>query len=515
MNLDALEEAHQLLDECARYRPNDPALLKLSVELIVKLYESGLTDVAMNLISALVQSMASTAVVAEGFLELLARENGIQETLPHLTSFLKLSHDPIELTRGIVRLLRKHGLSDIALNTAEACIQERDDEELRSFVTSERKKTRKNTRQKNLVVFVEPMPRARTMKMAAALRKKGWETVLLHESPLHFDASRVYSDTKQFRTQNQALTFASTFNPTVYHVVSGNADMNSYDFIKERLGPTIFDPYDTVEGLIKQDYTRSVGQIQRFCMENADGICCRDLRIRHLKRSLGYALPRASIFFPDYLRELRGPAPSLSLAGGEIHVAHAGSIVTNKHTHETDWGILDVGKAFALGGVHFHIYPSQSVLQDPKEFERIFEDYLEFEQTNPYFHLYKPVPMDQLAEELRKYQFAFVGSWNQIFGRTNPHYTTAAHELCLSARMMDYIEAGICPIVPKVMRVMNRFGNRFGAGLTATPELFAAPRKALTDFLRKKDLQVAVRKTQESYLIDKHVHRLIQFYEQF
>ncbi len=514
LNLDLLQEAHQLLDECAATSPENPVILELGVKIIYRLHASGQKDVAMQLISSLCATMVHNPCVAAAFLEITAMEKGIDEVLPHLNQFLCISKDPCEFTRRLVRILKKYGRDDLALHVAQASIRGKADDELRRVVVNLKQTTRGTAQNKKLVVFVEPMPRARTMKIAGALRKQGWETILIHNSEVHFDPSNFYNHMLRYTTQSDALAKAVEFNPRVYHVVSGHADENAVAFIKEKIGKIVFDPYDTVEGLIKQDYIRQIAQMQRFCIENADAICCRDLRPLHLKRALGYNLPKARIFFPDYCNVVRGPAPTLTSPSDEIHVAFAGSIVTSKHGHEPDWGILDVGKALANDKVHMHIYPSQSCVHS-NTFKTLFSEYFEYSATNPYFHFHDCLPMDQLVEGLRKYHFAFLGTWDLIFGKSNPAYTRAAHRLCLSARLIDYIEAGLPSIIPSQLNTMHHLAARMGVGVTATPELFARPREALSQILRDQKLPGAMERAQHAYHIDRHIGRLIQFYEQF
>ena len=103
----------------------------------------------------------------------------------------------------------------------------------------------------------------------------------------------------------KALWLSRKFNPLVYHVFSSwNFDI-AYGLIKKKIGKVIFDDYDVMAGMVFKDFAAEhyPGQIkkEKYCLEHANGICCRSLETQYAKRKLKYNIRCPRIFFPEYV----------------------------------------------------------------------------------------------------------------------------------------------------------------------------------------------------------------------
>src|SRR5204863_17563 len=74
------------------------------------------------------------------------------------------------------------------------------------------------------------------------------------------------------------------------------------DFLKP--WKMVFDNTDQLAGMVRPGYLRAnfpwqLG-LERFCLENAQGLRCRDLGPAYARRHLGYRFRGKTLYFPDY-----------------------------------------------------------------------------------------------------------------------------------------------------------------------------------------------------------------------
>ncbi len=370
------------------------------------------------------------------------------------------------------------------------------------------------TKDPMLLVFVADQVRARSMNIAQDLRTRGWKVVMLCNALPAFSWERYFDDLRQYESPEHALRIASEYNPRAFHVFSGNADVVSVNFVRNKPGKVIFDPYDFVEGFITQSYTYKVGQYQHFCLENADAICARDLRCKYLGRKLGYKLPRKVVLFSDYCSSRRKVSIPLSRGAlDELHVVCCGNIATGKSQLEVDWGYAAIAQKLISHGVHFHLYPHPAQANLP-DFESNFSDFIELARKTDRFHFHQPVAMDRVSEELSRYHFGINASFALTDLAFIPSYHEAHFKFCSSARNTEYLEAGL-PVLINADRHRYQYWsfNRLGVAVDASRDFFEDPRTILTKFASNPALVSNIRRAQDMYSHDKHIERLIRFYE--
>jgi len=140
--------------------------------------------------------------------------------------------------------------------------------------------------------------------MAFALQNAGWQVVLLHQLEPNFNAANYFTEIHQYHNPWEALKLAVRYTPVVYHVFSNWNFSVASTFIRHKPGKIVFDDYDMMAGMVNEDFARKhyPGQIklERFCLETADGLCCRSLETQYVKRYMGYEYSGKRIFFTDY-----------------------------------------------------------------------------------------------------------------------------------------------------------------------------------------------------------------------
>ena len=366
------------------------------------------------------------------------------------------------------------------------------------------------------VVFVTGQARAREAKLAAGLKALGWKIVLITQQPPYGNFAQYFSEIHSTGSPAKALNLARHYKPLVCHVFSWIADEFALCLIENRPCKVLFDPYDMGFGTMKRrEDVRRATPWQHFCLEHADGVCCRDLRMNWLIRQGIIPKPKHRILYGDYAWNATSHWQKWSRSRGmsldEIHVVQAGFFTVEKVSR--DAGALHIAEGFCSQGIHFHVYPHPvQVPSDRAKFEALFEDYLRLQESCPQFHLHMPVPADRLVEELAPYHMAINVHQPFLEEQALQDYDEEDLRRGGSTRIMDYIEAGLPVILHPKERYLFSMLRRHGLVLEATKGLLGAGRKTLEEFLRDPRLGENLRRFQEHHSIARNIGRLEEFY---
>lgn len=375
-----------------------------------------------------------------------------------------------------------------------------------------RNRTRKPT--PRLVVFISDLPRSREAKMAYGLVEQGWQVVLLHRSPPTFDSGKYFREVHGYRTPEEALRLSLKFAPTAYHVFScWNFDVAEL-LVRKKPGQVVFDDYDVLTGMIRQEFleSRLPGQSSKetFCMEHADGVCCRGLEVQHLKRHCGVEFRGKRIFFADYCwdqdesihdtdtQRLKNPS-----------VVFCGGVMNNPGTDRGgDGDFLSVGEAFVQGGVDFHLFPAFP--QNGVPAEEFYREYVEADERLPGFHFHHPLPADQLIRGMSGHTAGIhLAGMNIDQSDDNPANAPVRKYYASTNKIFDYLDAGL-PTVICDAKLQRWLACRYGSGKPATRELLTRPREFLADLPRYAARVTAAR---HAYSVRRQAGRLVNFYE--
>lgn len=377
---------------------------------------------------------------------------------------------------------------------------------------------RQVVRDKQLVVFVSDWPRAREAKLAYALKSKGWRVILLHCHTPNYDMRRYFDEIKQYRDGWHALALASTYAPQAYHAFSRDSDETAKILIEHKPGKVIFDTLDVLPFDPWTHWNRAesaLGQAlqMKYCIENADGFCARDLQARQLRHNYGCRQPKRALFFPEYCWDFPDSPRQLSIGpSDELHVVVMGTFGIEKQGL-TDNGYLDIARLLAAQQVHLHMYVHWYwYFASQKRFEDDYSDYLELADRSPFFHLHLCVPMDTVVTELRKYHVGGSIVRALTYGEELRNYHPLGQRNCGSARVFDYMDAGLPVLVNKQLRHSYSMLSRHGLAIDATPEVLVNARRYLTDCLSSGVADRAAR-ARACYSVRKQIHRLIAFYQ--
>ncbi len=366
------------------------------------------------------------------------------------------------------------------------------------------------------VVFVSDFPRTREAKLAYGLKHAGWQVILLHRKAPTFDANKYYAEIHRYRDPREALRLASKYRPVAYHVFSLCKYEVATIFIRHKPGKIVFDDYDVMAGMMKESFARKEypGQLERerFCLRNADGLCCRHLETQYAKRYMGYKYRGKRILFPEYCWDF----PNLSQPGNRspddpIHIVYCGSMAIEKLHDPALHGryfYLEFARALTENKIHFHLYPGHQNYY--KNFEDDYSEYLSLARETPYFHLHRPLPPEQLIKEMSRYDFGEHTIGKKDWTGENCVYNPVKDTHNMSNKIFDYIDAGL-GIISYNCRLEERLVRREGLGIIASREETGPALRARLDQI-KEEVRKKTAPARKKYSIHNQINRLAEFY---
>jgi hypothetical protein len=365
-------------------------------------------------------------------------------------------------------------------------------------------------------VFISDTPRMREAKIAHALKEIGWEVILLHRKPAPFETAFYFSRSERYGDAWSALEIASAYTPAAYHVFVALMYETASVFVRHRPGPVVVDSCDLLAGMKSPWYIRRFypGQqgLERYCLENADGVCSRDLQVQYLRKKFRYRRGGPTIFLPDLTlaappekRERRDPS-------GELHVVLMGIIAIERiHPYWQDTHFFKLIRAIVEGGVHFHLYANAPLRRG--DFERTFAEYLQLAKRNPRFHFHTPVPLSQLLQEMAGYDFGLHTAGNMLNYRPTPHcgHLRPIYDAAVTNRQFDYLQAGL-PIILHDGKAATWVFSRLGVVHHPDEGLITRPLQWLQERVPSPEQRQKLKRASEKIRMTTQIPRLERFY---
>ncbi|HZX48792.1 MAG TPA: hypothetical protein VFF47_06200 [Nitrospirota bacterium] len=293
---------------------------------------------------------------------------------------------------------------------------------------------------------------------------------------------------------------AASYRPIAYHILC-NWDYNvAKAFVQMRPGVVVVDTKDVMGGFLRPQVRRRnplKEKDERFCFENADGICCSDLRTQYLKRYLGYRLsPR--LFWPDYCWPL-GFVKRRNRKTDERHVACVGSIELDPSSALAYQ--YDLARLLAQAGINFHVYPSH-----PSYATQIRHDMRKFVSSDlmQYVHIHDTLSFIDLCGELSTFHAGIlITNINVNFGNVHDTYYPIMGEYFLASKLFDYYDAGLLSLTQN-MRLTRYIFPKNGAvrEVQSLEEIVE-----IVSNMEISEIEVAPK-----LRLDYHAHRLSEFY---
>lgn len=353
--------------------------------------------------------------------------------------------------------------------------------------------------------------------MAFALREKGIPIVLVYvNEPPNYNPQEYFDFAIKAQDEDDAIGIVHRIRPDIVHVFSAGADRTTYGFFQNRIGKVIYDYKDCFENVLSYPMRIHIYAAQRYCVENADGLCCRDLQLWNYCR-VNRIHPRGKrILFLDYCWGKNTDKTKLR-NDGEVHTVVAGNFSIEKtEPSEIDSGYLYISRALVAKGVHVHVYlyrQYETQAQSDANQSRL-SDYIDLENQSPFFHIHSPVPMTQFVEELSQYDYGLLIRQGALFREIGITVTLNGHEKHgISTRSFDYLEAGLDILASPELWFNYRLMHNASIVVPATLKLFSQSdtKMVLSDWMGNYK-QLRMKAARERFDIRNNIGRLIDFY---
>ncbi len=374
-----------------------------------------------------------------------------------------------------------------------------------SLLKSENKKEIKKQ-----IVLVTDIPYPREAKIAYSLKENGWNVVLLYKTEPTFDIIPYCSTVYNYSCNDEAYKFALQFEPVIYHLFSRwNYDLAAM-FIRNRPGKIVFDTYDLMAGMVKVDFLEKnyPGQLklERYCLENADGICCRSIETQYAKQKMGYKFKGKRIFFPEYCWNKYDMAIRKNF-NGRVSIAMVGNLNIDERYDINDSRNCHLKLAIQLSNHNITSYLYKQNIS-PASIERVKDKI----RGNSNIIIGNITP-SKLIDVLSYCHGGLIAAASDILEQPDPNYCLRKKHYGMGNKAFDYIDAGVAIIMDDSSNFLYRLIKRhttvfdFRSFMLNIDSYLDKLREYLV--VNEKDLY----KIRDKLSMKKQIGRLITFYE--
>ncbi len=359
----------------------------------------------------------------------------------------------------------------------------------------------RNINSKQIVFVSTHFVKPRILKMAYALYEKGYEVILFYNKNVNNKSS--YKDLPYFHkvygygyhTEWVCLLRLMAFSPLVFHVFSeGCFNKFSRTIIraKKYLGKIVYDEYDMVVDRYKNP---SEGEItdEKYCIENADGVCCRSFEVEYLIEEKKYNIKKSIQFF-DYC--WNNPVFSKTNENTINGFVYVGSV---EHVSRYKFCYEEIVNALSTKNIQFHMYPA-GMSMESEEFLR------KLQEKNETYKLMEPIRNDRLIDKIRCYMAGVMLAEKEWEDEEN----IFVNKYAVSNRLFDYIDAGL-PIISNMHKRLLEFFNQYDVVYFCSSDTLAENLDGILDRLPQMHANAA--KCREALDVKKQVLKLIEFYQ--
>ena len=371
---------------------------------------------------------------------------------------------------------------------------------------------KKNTIEGNKqFVFVVEDFTPRVVKIVRALKKNGKNVLILasdvmkHSYNIGIDneLQEIADEYRIYDSVEELLFLVMQRNRITIHIFSQCCRLIIACILvklKEHIGKVIFENYDIVNGF----YT-NVPQFQleqeKYCLENADGICYREYSLEYLVNELNLKISPNTFRFWDYCSV--GTFPVKESIKKELSICYAGNVITEEEYPNCPFaGFMKMANICEQNRCHFHVYPTRWD-------EKIYQKYIERDKNSLYFHFHKTIPYDELISELSQYDYGIVLTCDNVWDNECLGYNTKYKYIYAATnKFFDFLDAGL-PIVAAIPLEMAQFLSNKGVLLKWTNEQYDFDYLLKMRETMRKDVLIV----REELNIQKHIQDYIDFLE--
>lgn len=385
----------------------------------------------------------------------------------------------------------------------------------------ERMHRRRRTKENEVVLIAEYM-KPRIAKIGYALKKKNFKVVLFLKKQNRAEAENLNRDSFSkilfFEGKKDLYIKCLFFSPVVYHLFTEASVGEWAEYLIQRksiLGKIVYDQYDIYRGFVR-DALDGIGRREKYCLENADGLCCRMFETQYLKQKYHYRFKGKRLLFLDYCWNDSGALPDFGKENESLKLVYGGRLLprpaVNPERYKIELnGFEYIAQTVQKKRAYFVILPSRPCRG---------AEYSAFHSLQrKYSRLLIKEPMD--LKKLIRYESHMdygidcveLNQDMEIYCKQkNSFHMKVKNRYYATNKYFDYLDAGVMPIYGRKGELFGNYLARFGGAVWCSLE--EMPDKL--DELKKN--RVANRKkacqARKIFAIENQIERLIAFYRE-
>jgi hypothetical protein len=376
---------------------------------------------------------------------------------------------------------------------------------------------------KKKILYVCYAPTFNLVRQSMYLRRTGeFETILITETPWLNDFTEKYFDTVYVYDSNYALSnILNKAIPYIVHVLGSICNSEYFSVLARLLSKSLVvsEFYDVASLCVsKEDAGEIWGKAnaelgffsERFAYKWCDGIILGYSyeAMEILKNRYDIKIPMLE--FHSYVCDkfTSGGNSKYSDVDGKIHIVYGGMVASSRFPEKFfgDTQFHRLIETITKQGIYFDIFltPQYNALR----VKQLFGDYMLMAKKNPLFNFKRGLSPDETHGEFSKYDF---GAMIYLFDRgtlLEEHNRTR-----LPTKVFTYLEAGLPILISEEFQYVARLVKEHEIGIVISRKDLDNLPNVINSYDIGK-LRANVKKAQKELSMDKHIGRLITFYEQ-
>ena len=374
----------------------------------------------------------------------------------------------------------------------------------------------------NTIVFVVDYVKPRVIKIGYALKKKHYRVVLFlnddSKESLAKDNKKYFDKIIPFKSEIKLYMNCLFVKPLVYHIFSeADVKVRTENLIKNKknIGKIVYDQYDVFKDFSRYK-NRACERREKFCFENADGICCRSFETQHLKHKYGYSFAKRILFFDycwnwNYLQEDQ----SNDKGRKNLKIIYGGRLLSSRSQdvlEKIEWdGFSYMASVLERSKGYFVIVPSRKC-------DAAYYKFLDLEKKNKFVKIKNPMSLRKLLQYESHMDYGIdcvefqskTDEYVKMFGYVYDYKSKARYYA--TNKYFDYVDAGIPALYGRKNEMFGRYLARYGAAIPCSLE--ELPEKLEWLEKNKEINKEKAKRAREILAIENQIDRLIKFYHQ-
>lgn len=382
--------------------------------------------------------------------------------------------------------------------------------------------SKQKAKAKEVVLVAEDM-QPRIAKIGYALKKRNFKVILLLKVPDKVELEKLdksfFTKVFFFKGKKDLYIKCLLFTPVVYHLFTEAMVDEWAEYLiqkKNILGKVVYDQYDLYRGFFTDDLNE-IGKREKYCLENADGLCCRMFETQYLKHKYHYQFKGKRLLFLDYCWNNRNVTPKARKSNAGLKFVYGGrllpkpSIRADQYRYETELnGLTYIAQTIQKNRAYLVILPHRPckgvgysayrylkrkynnvLIKEPMSYKKL----IRYEQ-----HMDYGIDCLELNEDIETYDV-----------QKNAFNMKAKNRYYATNKYFDYLDAGVMPIYGRKGELFGNYLARFGGAVWCSLEELPEKMNELKinrEINRKKACQA-----RKIFAIDNQIERLIDFYK--